>query len=65
MTLDPHVYALAAQRLSDVRYTRACDYILDQRDLAETIQRAIEQWEQERQARADAAADPANDPRLP
>ena len=65
MTLDPHVYALAAQRLCDVRYATRAEGERDVRDLAETIQRAIEQWEQDRQERADAAADPANDPRLP
>ena len=63
MTLDPHVYDLAAQRLSDVRYLTRAEGERDARDLAETIQRAIEQWEQDRQAQADAAADPANDPR--
>ncbi len=65
MTLDPHVYDLAAQRLSDVRYATRAAGERDIRDLAETIQRAIEQWEQDRQEQADAAGDPANDPRLP
>ena len=65
MTLDPHTYDFAAQRLSDVRYPTRAEGERDIRDLAETIQRAIEQWEQERQERADAAADRANDPRLP
>ncbi len=63
MTIDPYVYALAAQRLCDVRYPTRAAGDRDVRDLAETIQRAIEQWEEDRQEQADAAADTANDPR--